>query len=301
MTDHYDSHRAYQQRLGLTSALMAFSLWGFAPLYFKLLEDVLALEIIAHRIIWSVVILGVVLGLRHRVSVFTHLKVPYQTLLALSISGAIIGLNWLIFVYAVNSDRVLSTSLGYFINPLVSVALGMVFFKEHLNGLQVLAVALAAAGTLYLTVQVGDFPWIALTLAFSFGLYGLIRKQLDVGPMVGLFWETLIVLPLAGLWLFWRGTQGLLTAEFDGFSDGLLMVGTGAITVMPLLLFAAGVRRLNLSTIGILQYIAPSLSFCMAVFLFKEPFSADHAITFGCIWSGLLLYTYSSWVNRPRV
>lgn len=296
-----DTQAQHQQRIGLATALMAFSLWGFAPLYFKLLGTVQATEIIAHRIVWSVVFLGVVLVFRHRARVMAHIRLPARTLLVLAASGVIIGLNWLIFVYAVNTDRVLSTSLGYFINPLVSVALGMVVFKERLNGLQVLAVMLAAAGTLYLTIQVGEFPWIAVCLAMSFGLYGLIRKQLDVGPMVGLFWETVLVLPLAAMWLVWMGSQGALTAQFDGLTESVTVAGTGVITVLPLVLFAAGVRRLNLSTIGLMQYIAPSLSFCMAVFLFKEPFGVDHAITFGCIWSGLVLYSYSSWVNRPRV
>ena len=295
------SDQQLHQRNGLFAAFAAFSLWGFAPLYFKLLGSVAATEIIAHRIIWSVVCLGLILVLRHRARVLAHIRLPLKTLLTLGLSGLVIGANWLIFVYAVNTDRILSTSLGYFINPLVSVALGMLVFKERLNGLQAIAVLLAATGTLYLTIQGGSFPWIALSLAFSFGTYGLIRKQLDVGPMVGLFWETLLFLPLAIAWLLVLADKDILTGDFTNLREGLTLIGTGLITVFPLVLFAAGVRRLNLSTIGLMQYIAPSLSFCMAVFLFKEPFGVDHAITFGCIWLGLALYSYSSWKSQPRV
>lgn len=289
-----------ERRLGLLAALGAFGLWGFAPLYFKLLGDVNAAEIIAHRVLWSVVFLAMVLVFRHRGRVFQHVRVPIKTLGILMGTGLLISANWLIFVFAVNTDRVLSTSLGYFINPLVSVALGMVVFKEHLNGLQVLAVSLAAIGTLYLTLSAGTFPWIALTLAVSFGLYGMLRKQLEVGPMVGLFWETVLMLPFATAWLIWVGQQGTLTAEFGEASQTAILIGTGLMTVLPLVLFAAGVRRLYLSTIGLMQYIAPSLSFSMAIFLFKEPFGLDHGVTFGCIWTGLVLYSYSSWKNRVR-
>lgn len=289
-----------EHRLGLLAALGAFGLWGFAPLYFKLLGDVNAVEIIAHRVLWSVVFLAMVLVFRHRASVFQHIRVPVRTLVVLMGTGLLISANWLIFVFAVNTDRVLSTSLGYFINPLVSVALGLMVFKEHLNGLQVLAVLLAAIGTLYLTLSAGTFPWIALTLAVSFGVYGMLRKQLDVGPMVGLFWETMLMLPFATAWLVWMGQQGLLTADVGSASQTSILIGTGLMTVLPLVLFAAGVKRLYLSTIGLMQYIAPSLSFSMAIFLFKEPFGLDHAITFGCIWAGLVLYSYSSWKNRVR-
>lgn len=289
-----------EARIGFLSALGAFSLWGFAPLYFKLLGDVFAIEIIAHRVIWSVVLLALVLVMRHRSAFFAHIRCDGKTLGYLLLSGLLVGSNWLIFVYAVNSDRVLSTSLGYFINPLVSVLLGMLVFRERLTGLQGLAVILATLGTLYLTVSGGHFPWIALSLAISFGLYGTIRKKLDVGPMVGLFWETLLVLPLALGWLAFAAATGTLSAQWVEVSDSLILMGTGLMTVLPLILFAAGVRRLNLSTIGFMQYIAPSLSFCMAVFVFKEKFTMDHAVTFGLIWAGLCLYSVSSWVNRVR-
>jgi chloramphenicol-sensitive protein RarD len=289
-----------ENRLGFFAALGAFSLWGFAPLYFKLLGGIQAQEIIAHRVVWSVVILLFVLAFRHRGAFVRRVSCDKRTLATLFLTGVLVGSNWLIFVYAVNSGRVLSTSLGYFINPLVTVLLGMVAFRERLTGLQVAGVISAAIGTLYLTISAGEFPWIALSLALTFGFYGMIRKKLDVGPMVGLFWETLLVLPLAVIWLWWGHSKGLLDAEMEVLSETLVLMGTGLMTVMPLLLFAAGVRRLNLSTIGLMQYIAPTLSFCMAVFVFKESFTADHAITFACIWLGLCLYSISGWINRVR-
>jgi len=295
---HSTEHEA---RTGLLAGIGAFGLWGFAPLYFKLLGNINAIEIIAHRVLWSVVFLLLVLVFRHRGGVLKHIQVGRKTLMILACSGLLIGLNWLIFVFAVNTDRVLSTSLGYFINPLVSVLLGLIVFKEHLNGLQVLAVVLAGAGTLHLTLAAGEFPWIALSLALSFGLYGVIRKKIDVGPMVGLFWETLLVLPLALGWLIWVSHSNQIDGDLSNVSEAMILMGTGLMTVIPLILFAAAVRRLYLSTIGLMQYIAPSLSFCMAVFIFNEPFGLDHAITFGCIWTGLCLYSYSSWKNRVRV
>lgn len=295
---HVDQDK--EVRLGFFSALAAFSLWGFAPLYFKLLGHIHSVEIIAHRVLWSVFILLLVLTIRHRQSLIRHIRCDRKTLLTLFLTGSLVGSNWLIFVFAVNSDRVLSTSLGYFINPLVTVSLGMLVFRERLTGLQVAGVVSAGVGTLYLTLSAGQVPWIALSLALTFGFYGMLRKKLDVGPMVGLFWETVLVLPLALAWLLWRNGRHELTAQWGNIPELLTLAGTGLMTVLPLLLFAAGVRRLNLSTVGLMQYIAPSLSFCMAVFVFREEFTLDHAITFSCIWLGLCMYTWSGWVNRVR-
>lgn len=292
-----------EQRIGLIAGLGAFAFWGLAPIYFKWLGAVGADEIIGHRVVWSAAFLGVFLAFRHRRGVLEHVRISPRTLAALSISGLLILFNWLIFVHAVNTDRVLSTSLGYFINPLVSVLFGLLIFRERLVPLQVLGVLIAAAGTAYMTFRVGQFPWIALSLAVSFALYSVVRKLTDVGPMVGLFWETLLVMPLALAWLFWLATDDRLA--FDPAQPGLslLLAGTGLVTVVPLLLFAAGVRRLPLSTIGIMQYLAPSITFLLAVFVYAEPFSADHAVTFGCIWVGLILFSWAGWtrVRRARI
>ncbi len=288
-----------ERRLGLLAALGAFGLWGLAPIYFKLFGGIRADEIIAHRIVWSVIFLAVVLAIRHRGGLRNHLRISLGMLATLALSSALIVINWLIFVHAVNTGRVLSTSLGYFINPLVSVLLGMLVFRERLAPVQALAVAIAAAGTLYLTLRVGDFPWMALGLAFSFALYSVVRKLTDVGPMVGLFWETLLAVPLALAWLAFLSAGDRLMFDPGELAGALLLAGTGLVTVIPLLLFAAGVRRLPLSTVGIMQYLAPSVSFILAVFVFAETFTLDHAVTFGCIWLALILFTWSS-VRRLR-
>ncbi len=280
---------------GLAAALGAFCIWGLAPLYFKLLGYVRADEIIAHRVIWSMVFLGLVLLVRERGRFVERVRVDARVLGALLLSAVLIALNWLVFVYAINSDRVLSTSLGYFINPLVNVLLGMLIFRERLGRLQTIAVLLAFAGTAWMTIRVGRLPWIALALAFSFALYGVVRKKTDVGPLVGLFWETLLMTPLALLWLLWLDRNGLLAFDFESLGEAGLLAGTGLVTLVPLVLFATGVRRLNLSTIGLMQYLAPSMTFVLAVFLFGEPFTPDHAVTFACIWTALALFTIAGW------
>lgn len=289
-----------EHSIGLAAALGAFMAWGLAPVYFKFLGHVGADEIIAHRVLWSVAFLGVVLVLRHGRSLPARLAIAPRTLAVLLLSGSLIVINWLVFIYAVNSDRVLSTSLGYFINPLVTVLFGMLFFRERLAPLQLIGVGIAALGTLYMTVRVGQFPWIALGLALTFALYSVLRKVLDVGPMVGLFWETLLMAPLALLWLVWLSGQGDLAFDPSDPGFGLLLAGTGLVTVVPLLLFAAGVRRLPLSTIGIMQYLAPTITFILAVFVYMEPFSIDHAVTFACIWIGLFLFSWAGWVRVRR-
>ena len=287
-----------EARLGLVAGLSAFSIWGLAPIYFKWLADVRPDEIIAHRVIWSVLLLGLVLLVRKRRGVWRHVRISRSSAGLLLLTGALIAANWLIFVHAVNSDRVLSTSLGYFINPLMSVVLGLLVFRERLVPVQTLAVLLAAGGTAWLTWRLGQIPWIALSLASTFALYSVIRKLLQVGPMVGLFWETVFVAPWALAWLLWLLLgQRLAFAAAGEPGQSLLLVGTGALTVAPLVLFAAGVRRLPLSTMGLLQYLAPSITFLLAVFVYGEPFTMDHAVTFGLVWLGLILFF---WAARQR-
>ncbi|MGB0514843.1 MAG: EamA family transporter RarD, partial [Wenzhouxiangellaceae bacterium] len=234
--------RASHPRAPLLAGLGAYAFWGLVPLYFKLVEAATSSEIIAHRVIWSVGFLLLVLVLRQGRSLVRHCAIHPKVAAALAVSGALVAVNWLVFVYAVNSDRVLSTSLGYFINPLVSVVLGTVVLRERMNGLQLIAVLLAAAGTLWLTLQIGRPPWLALALAVTFGLYGLVRKLTDVGPMVGLFWETLMMMPFALAWLAWMTrNDALVFGSRDGGLD-LLLVGTGLVTVIPLVLFATAAR-----------------------------------------------------------
>jgi chloramphenicol-sensitive protein RarD len=290
----------HETRLGLFAGLGAFCIWGLAPLYFKLLGHVGADEIIAHRVLWSVVLLGLFLAARHGRGVLRHIRIARRTLAALALSGVLIVSNWLIFVYAIHSDQVLSTSLGYFINPLVSVLFGLLFFREFLNGLRLLAVMIAAAGTLYMTIRLGQFPWIALALAVSFALYGVVRKKTDVGPMVGLLWETVLVAPLALAWLWWLARNDRLQFDAGEAGEAALLAGTGLLTLLPLVLFAAAVRRLQLGTVGLMQYLAPSMTFVLAVFVFGEPFTRDHAITFVCIWVALVLFTCGGWMRHRQ-
>jgi len=286
-------------RRALLAGLGAYGLWGLVPLYFKQLGAAGADEIIAHRVVWSVAFLALFLLLRHRRRVVAHCRIGRRVALALLVSGALVACNWLVFVHAVNTERVLSTSLGYFINPLVSVLLATLVLGERMHGLQRVAVALAAAGTLWLTVRSGQAPWLALALAFSFGLYGLVRKVTDVGPMVGLFWETLMMLPFALLWLALLAPGRQVFGAHGAMLDGL-MIGTGMVTVIPLVLFATAARGLPLVTVGLMQYLAPSISFCLAVFFYREPFTVDHAIAFGAIWTALVLYTLTTW-RRARL
>lgn len=289
-----------EARLGLVAGLSAFVIWGLAPVYFKLLADVSPEEIIAHRVVWSVIFLALVLLLRMRSRLWQHLMIDRRTTLLLAVTGGLIALNWLIFVHAVNTDRVLSTSLGYFINPLMSVVLGLLIFRERLVPAQTLAVFIAACGTAYLTWRLGQLPWIALSLASTFALYSVIRKLLDVGPMVGLFWETVMVSPFALAWMIHLQRRSeLVFAESEPAAVGLL-IGTGLLTVAPLLLFAAGVRRLPLSTIGLMQYLAPSLTFLLAVFVYGEPFTMHHGITFGSVWLSLALFFWAGWHQARR-
>lgn len=291
---------AAERKAGLLAALGAYLLWGLAPLYFKLLETVRADEIIAHRVIWSVIFLLLVLMVRRRHQLLQHLRISPGVLAALAISGSLIAANWLLFVYAVNSDRVLSTSLGYFINPLVSVMLGMVVFRETLDRYQVAALAIAAAGTFYLALAAGQWPWIALGLAVSFALYGLVRKLVNVGPMVGLFWETLLIAPFAMFWLYRLELLGTVSFRNGDLLSDLLLAGTGLVTVIPLLLFVTAARRLPLSVLGFMQYLAPSITFLLAVFLFREPFTLDHAIAFGAIWLALVIFSIGGWSRARR-
>ena len=277
--------------LGLVSAASAFSVWGLLPIYWKFLLPVPALEIITHRVVWSVVFLLILIGLsRHLPDLLAAFR-NRRALGALSVSTILLAANWLIYIWAVNSDHVLQASLGYYINPLVNVLLGMIFLQERLRRLQAAAVLLAAAGVLILTVHYGQLPWIALTIAFSFGIYGLIRKVAPVGSVEGLTVETLLLTIPGLIYLIYLEKTGNGSFLHSGLQIDLLLIGTGPITAVPLLLFTAGARRIPLSTVGLLQYIAPSGMFLLAVFIYREPFTAAQVWTFVMIWTALGIYS----------
>jgi chloramphenicol-sensitive protein RarD len=281
-------------RLGVAAALAAFIFWGLAPIYFKWIQHVSAYEIIAHRILWSIPLLAGFLLLRDGPGFWRRMVLPRRTLLTLLLSGVLVSSNWLIFVWAVNHDRILATSLGYFINPLVNVLLGFLFLHERLTRAQTAAVVIAAAGTAYLAWFLGAAPWIALALAITFGFYGLVRKKLDVGPMVGLLWETLLLLLPALIFVAWSLDRGVLEFGHGSLRLDLLLIGLGLVTILPLIWFNVAAKNLTLTAVGFFQYLAPTVTFMLAVFAYGEPFTRGHAVAFTCIWIALVLVSFDS-------
>jgi chloramphenicol-sensitive protein RarD len=281
-----------RSRCGIFFAIAAYGSWGFFPLYFKTLTGVAPLEVLAHRAIWSFVMLAVLVAALGRWGELRReLRCP-KLLLMLTISSLLIGANWLVFVYAVVTNQVLQSSIGYFVNPLVNVLLGVVFLRERLLPWQMVSIGLAAVGVLILVVVAGQTPWIALTLAVTFALYGLMRKIMPVDGMVSLTVETLILTPLALAYVGYCGATGELTGK-GGSLLGLLML-SGPLTTVPLLFFGAAARRLRLSTMGILQYLTPSLQFLSALVIFREPFSTTQLVSFACVWTAIAVYTADS-------
>ena len=283
----------------LIPAVVAYLMWGVLPLYFHALTRVGPLEVLAYRIVGSVVLLVVLVALLGR---WQETLLPLRTprgRLTMALTTLLISGNWLLFIWAVQSARVLDASLGYFINPLVSVLLGVLFLGETLSRRQLAAVALAAAGVMVLVVHAGALPWVSLVLAVTFGSYGLLRKQAHVDPVGGLLIETALLAPLAIAYIAVLAQSG--HGHFGtGTGDTALLAAGGGITATPLILFAMGVRRLRLSTMGVLQYIAPSLQFALAVFAFGETFTKAHALAFACIWASLVIYTYDALVKLRR-
>lgn len=286
-----------QQRDGIAAALGAYVIWGLVPIFFKQLASVPALEIIAHRVLWSLLLVGGFLAVRGVLGdVWRHVIHP-KTLGHAALAAALVMSNWFIFVWAVNAGRILETSLGYFITPLVSIVLGVVVLHERLRPRQWAAVSLAVAGVAIEAWRIGGLPWVSLGLAATFGSYGLLRKQLPVDAAGGLFLETLCAAPLAAAYLMWLGAAGSFGKV--GATD-VLLIASGAVTAIPLLLFAIGARRLPMATMGFLQYTAPSLSFIVAILFYGEPMSAARILAFAAIWTGLALYTADMLWERRR-
>jgi chloramphenicol-sensitive protein RarD len=280
-------------KAGVIFAIAAYSMWGVAPLYFKLLTQIPALEIVMHRIVWSVLVLCVLLLARRKFNqVIQAIRDP-KVIKILSISGILLAVNWLIFIWAVNNNQMLDASLGYFINPLFNVILARFFLQERLTRLQSLAVFVALAGVLFLIFSYAQIPWIALVLATSFSIYGLLRKKVTVDSMPGLFIESCIMLPLAMLyWLIMDTSSGNMLANSNELNITLMLAGV--VTTAPLLCFTAAARRIRYTTLGFFQYIGPSLMFLLAVLHYQEPLDTTRVITFVLVWSGLLIYVYDS-------
>jgi len=279
---------------GVTYASAAFLIWGLSPIYWKVLRNIPTFEIIMHRVIWSFLFLIIILVFqRHLNELIAALK-NRRTFLFLFPTTILLGFNWFIYIWAVNNEHILQASLGYFINPLINVLLGMVFLKERLRPLQAVSLVLVGIGVLYLTFHYGEFPWIALSLAFAFGFYGLIRKVAPVSSLVGLSVEMLFLALPALAYIVFLGNKGTGALFRISIKIDLFLMGAAFLTALPLLLFTLGARRLNLSTVGFLQYISPSCMFLLGVFLYNEPLLNAQILTFVLIWTALFIYSTDS-------
>ena len=279
---------------GVAYASGAFLIWGLSPIYWKVLQSIPALETIMHRALWSFFFLLIVLISQGHFNEFMAAVKNRRTLMILFPTTMLLGFNWFIYIWAVNNEHILQASLGYFINPLVNVLLGMIFLGERLRPLQAVALGLAVVGVLYLTFNYGEFPWIALSLAFAFGFYGLIRKVAPVSSLVGLSIEMLFFFVPALAYIVFLDSKGTGALFHMSTKIDIFLIGTAFLTAVPLLIFTLGTRRLNLSTVGFLQYIAPSCMFLLGVFLYNEPLSRAHMLTFALIWTALCLYSADS-------
>ncbi|MDZ7684937.1 MAG: EamA family transporter RarD [Gammaproteobacteria bacterium] len=283
---------------GASFATAAYAFWGVSPIYFKLISHVSPYEIITQRVIWSVVLLlGILLYLRR----LDALQLPRSQWWKLVLTAALLSCNWFIFIYSVVNDNIVETSLGYFINPLVSVFLGMLFLQERLRPLQWVAIVIAAAGIGFQLVWFGRVPWLALALAFSFGFYGLTRKTLALHSVGGLAIETMILVPVALAYLAWLAVNGEMSFGHVDLRTDLLLIAAGFVTSFPLLCFAAAVNRLTLTAAGMFQYLAPTLSLIIAVTVYGEPFGIDRIVTFSCIWTALAIFTIETFYFHRRI
>ncbi|NIY88987.1 EamA family transporter RarD [Vibrio campbellii] len=289
-----------RSRQGVLLAIGAYTMWGIAPIYFKSIAEVSPLEILSHRVIWSFFLLAALLHFgRHWRSVRDIIKNKTKMMFLVS-TAILVGANWLIFIWAVNSNHMLDASLGYYINPLINVLLGMVFLGERLRKLQWFAVVLAACGVLVQLIVFGSVPVVAIALAMSFGFYGLLRKKVSVEAQTGLFIETLVMLPAASIFLFFIASTPTSNMFENPWQLNTLLIAAGVITTLPLLCFTGAATRLKLSTLGFFQYIGPSLMFLLAVLIYGEPFTSDKAITFAFIWGALVVFSFDGLRNNRK-
>jgi len=284
---------------GVIFALLAYTMWGVAPLYFNLLHSMPAPEILMHRVVWSVVVLIVLVLVSGKVLQVKNAMVNPKVMGILLISGLLLAGNWLLFIWAINHGHLLDASLGYYINPLLNVFLGRLFLQERLATMQRVAVGVAVFGVTILIISYGQVPWIALVLALSFGIYGLLRKQVAVDSLPGLFLETLMMLPFALIYWFAFSSE-LSQLSTNSWSFNAILLSAGIVTTAPLLCFTAAARRIRYSTLGFFQYIGPSIMFVLAVWLFNEPLNEARLITFAFVWLALLIFSVDSWRTYRR-
>ncbi len=286
-------------RTGILSAALAFLCWGLFPLYFHALREVPPIQIMGHRIVWSLTFLALILSFRRQWAWLPALRARPRVIALFTLSALLLSGNWLLYIWAVNNGHVIESSLGYFINPLVNVMLGYLVLKERLRVWQWLAIALAACGVMWLTWQAGRMPWIALLLAASFGAYGLMRKTAALGALEGLSFETMLLFPFALGFLIWLSmTDQNAFINTTSESTRWLLIASGPITAIPLLLFATGARSIPLSVLGLLQYIGPSIQLALGIYFFHEVFTTERMIGFAVIWTALALYAIEGLIRR---
>jgi chloramphenicol-sensitive protein RarD len=279
---------------GILYGIGAYLLWGIFPIYWKFLHEVNAVQVISHRIVWSFVVLLIYIFVTKQWQEFRGLAFNAKTVAIYAIAGVLLSINWLIYVWGVNAGFVVETSLGYFINPLLSVLMGVIFLRERLRTVQWIPVILATVGVLYLTWAYHRLPWIALSLAFSFASYGLIKKLAPLGSLYGLTLETGIVFPIALAYLIVVAMNGSGAFLHTGVQVDLFLAASGVVTTIPLLMFASAAKQIPLTMVGLLQYIAPTMQFLLGIFLYKEPFSHSQLIGFGIVWIALVIF----WVEN---
>lgn len=284
---------------GVLFALIGYAIWGFFPLFFKTLQAAPAFQIMAHRVVWSFLLMAAIMLLRREMKALLA-AVTWRIFGLYLIAGTLLAINWVTYVWAVNAGYVVEASLGYFINPLVSVLLGVIFLRERLRPMQWLLVIMAAVGVTYLTISTGKLPWVALVLASSFGLYGLMKKLTPLGSLKGLTLETAAVFLPALSYLIFEQVRGTGAFVNAGLATTLLLAATGIVTAVPLIFFSAGTRLVPLTTIGLLQYVTPTAQFFLGVFVFNEPFSSNRIVGFVIIWVALIFFTLENLIhNRP--
>jgi len=289
-----------ENKSGVLTLFLAYFCWGAMPLYWKALESIPSAEILGHRVIWSAVFTLLLIVMQKSWGTVTDFMLTQRKkALCLAGGGFLITFNWGLYIWAINHGRILESSLGYFINPLVSVFFGMLFFHERLRPFQMTALLLALSGVALELISVGSIPLVSLGLALTFGLYGVLKKAVAISPSAGLFIETMTVMPFALLWLIWAQEKGVASYPYDAWRD-ILLAGTGVMTSVPLIMFAYGAKRVPLTTLGFVQYISPTLTFLIGTFVYNEPLRSSRICTFVFIWAALAIYTFDAFMHGRK-
>lgn len=284
-----------EKTLGFVYGLLAFIIWGFLPLYWKMLSQVPASETLAHRVLWSFVFVAAIIVILRRAGSLTQYLSDKKKLMLIAACSLLISINWFLYIWAVNNNHVIEASMGYYMLPLISVFLGVVFLKEKITTWQCLAIVMAVIGVLIVTIEYGRVPWVALALAVTFGLYGLVKKLLKVEPLSGLTLETAIIAPFAAGYIIFKQLQGVGAFGADYLTITILLIGAGIVTAIPLLWFAESAKRIELSTIGFMEYVAPTISLLLGIFVFREDFTGTHLTSFIFIWIAIAIYSISKY------